>query len=137
MMGVLTSLGAPFVCRRLRGEATTIQLGLLLFAATLIGLATDHIWLLFSTMFLFCGAMFLIHSTASGLVNRLAGNDNQGLTNGLYVAFYYSGGAIGSFAPGLVYRSAGWTGFLILLASICLVGFFCSRHIRPATVATE
>lgn len=136
-MGILTSLGAPKVGRWLRSEARTIQLGLLAFAATLIGLATGQIWLLFGTMFLFCGAMFLVHSTASGLINRMAGSDNRGLTNGLYVAFYYSGGAIGSFAPGLIYRSFGWNGFLILLATTCLLGFLCSRQIKVVTASAE
>ncbi len=136
-MGIVTSLGGPAICRWLRGEGRTIQLGLLAFAATLFGLATSQIWLLFATMFLFCGAMFLVHSTASGLINRMAGSDNQGLTNGLYVAFYYSGGAIGSFAPGLIYRSFGWNGFLILLAVICLLGLLCSRQIKQVTLPAE
>ncbi len=131
VMGVVTSLGAPFVSRKLGGEAKPIQLGLLAFLATLLGLATGKIWLLFITMFFFCGAMFLVHATASGLVNRLAGSENRGLTNGLYVAFYYSGGAIGSFAPGLIYRSFGWHGFLLLLAVTCLLSYLCSRRINP------
>lgn len=129
-MGILTSLGAPAICRWLKGETRAIQLGFLAFCATLFGLATGQVWLLFCTMFLFCAAMFLVHATASGLVNRLADNDNRGLTNGLYVAFYYSGGAIGSFAPGLVYRLADWHGFLLVLAMICLLGYLCSRTIK-------
>jgi len=132
IMGVLTSLGAPAVCRWRRGEVKVIQLGLIAFGATLIGLASGEIWLLFINMFLFCGAMFLIHSTASGLVNRLADDDNRGLTNGLYVAFYYAGGALGSFAPGLVYRAFDWSGFLLLLALVCLIGYFCSRRLEQA-----
>lgn len=136
-MGIVTSLGAPAACRWLGGEARAIQLGLLAFAAILIGLATNQIWLLFCVMFLFCAAMFLVHSTASGLINRLAGSDNRGLTNGLYVAFYYSGGAIGSFAPGLIYRAFGWNGFLLLLAATCLLGYFCSRRIKPQKAAVE
>lgn len=129
VMGIATSLGAPQLCRWLGNETRGIQYGLLAFCATLVGLAAGQIWLLFSTMFLFCAAMFLVHSTASGLVNRLAGDSNRGLTNGLYVAFYYSGGSIGSFAPGLVYRAAGWAGFLLVLALVCLLGYLCSRLI--------
>lgn len=129
VMGIVTSLGAPRLCRWLGDEVRGIQYGLLAFCATLISLAAGQIWLLFSTMFLFCAAMFLVHSTASGLVNQLAGENNRGLTNGLYVAFYYSGGSIGSFAPGLVYRAAGWFGFLLTLALVCLLGYLCSRQI--------
>ena len=129
-MGILTSLGAPAICRWLKAEERAIRLGLLAFCATLICLAAGQVALLFGTMFLFCAAMFLVHTTASGLVNRLADNDNRGLTNGLYVAFYYSGGAIGSFAPGLIYRLAGWHGFLSVLVLICLLGYLCSRRIQ-------
>lgn len=129
-MGIVTSLGAPAIFNRLGGEKRAIRFGLLAFAATLAGLALNGIWLLFGIMFLFCAAMFLVHSTASGLVNRLADSDSRGLTNGLYVAFYYSGGAVGSSLPGLAYRYAGWNGFIILLLLVCLLGYLCSRNIR-------
>jgi YNFM family putative membrane transporter len=136
-MGILTSLGAPAICRRLQGEISVIKLGLLAFGVTLLGLTAGSVWLVFCTMFLFCGTMFLVHATASGLVNRLAGNDNRGLTNGLYVAFYYSGGAIGSIAPGLIYRFAGWNGFLLLLVAICLLGCFFRRQIKLVAAGSE
>ncbi len=136
MMGILSSLGAPRICRWLKGEQRAIQLGLLAFAATLLGLATGEVWLLFSTMFLFCAAMFLVHATASGLVNRLSGGESRGMVNGLYVAFYYAGGAVGSYAPGLIYRYFGWQGFLLSLALVCLLGYVCSRRIHLANQAS-
>ncbi len=128
-MGIFTSLSAPRIARRFGGAQRVIQWGLLAFGLTLLGLATGQIWLLFATIFMFCAAMFLVHSTASGLVNRLAAGENRGLTNGLYVSFYYSGGAVGSYLPGLIYRQFGWHGFLILLAVACLLGYLCSRRI--------
>ncbi len=132
MMGIVTSLGAPKVISWCKGEIKTIRIGLLCFALTLIGLASNQVWLLFSVMFLFCAAMFLVHATASGLVNQLAG-EQRGLTNGLYVAFYYAGGSIGSFAPGIIYRNFGWNGFLILLALICITGYICINTIQLTT----
>ncbi len=133
MMGIVTSLGAPRFIRWIHGELTTIKIGLVALALTLIGLTANQVWLLFLIMFLFCGAMFLVHSTASGLVNQLAGNDHRGLTNGLYVAFYYAGGSIGSFAPGIIYRDYGWNGFLIVLALVCLAGYICISTVNPLT----
>ena len=88
MMGIATSLGAPKIISWFNGELKTIRIGLICLALSLVGLAANQVWLLFVMMFFFCGAMFLVHSTASGLVNQLAGNDHRGLTNGLYVAFY-------------------------------------------------
>ncbi|MEA3363433.1 MAG: MFS transporter, partial [Thermodesulfobacteriota bacterium] len=130
MMGIVTSLGAPRFISWVNGELKTIRIGLFCLGLTLIGLAGNQIGLLFGMMFLFCGAMFLVHSTASGLVNRLAGNEHRGLTNGLYVAFYYAGGSIGSFAPGIIYRHFGWNGFLILLALVCCTGYICLRKVQ-------
>jgi YNFM family putative membrane transporter len=133
MMGIATSLGAPKIISWFNGELKTIRIGLICLALTLIGLAANQVWLLFVMMFFFCGAMFLVHSTASGLVNQLAGNDHRGLTNGLYVAFYYAGGSIGSFAPGIVYRYYGWNGFLIVLALVCLAGYICINKVKLLT----
>ena len=133
MMGIITSLGAPRFISWVNGEIKTIRIGLFCLGVTLIGLAANQIWVLFGMMFLFCAAMFLVHSTASGLVNRLAGSEHRGLTNGLYVAFYYAGGSIGSFAPGVIYRYFGWNGFLIALAIICGIGYFCIRKVLLPT----
>ncbi|MCK5825868.1 MAG: MFS transporter [Desulfuromusa sp.] len=130
MMGIVTSLGAPRFISWFNGELKTIRIGFICLGLTLIGLAGNQIWLLFGMMFLFCGAMFLVHATASGLVNHLAGSEYRGLTNGLYVAFYYAGGSIGSFAPGIIYRHYGWNGFLITLAIVCGLGYLCISRAR-------
>ncbi len=130
MMGIVTSLGAPKIISWFNGELKTIRIGFICLGLTLVGLAPDQIWILFGMMFLFCGAMFLVHATASGLVNQLAGNEYRGLTNGLYVAFYYAGGSIGSFAPGIIYRHYGWNGFLIILAIVCSLGYLCISRAR-------
>jgi len=130
MMGIVTALGAPKIIVWLKSETTAIRTGFICLGLTLFGLATESIPILFGMMFLFCGAMFLVHATASGLINQLAGNEHRGLTNGLYVAFYYAGGSIGSFAPGLIYSHFGWNGFLILLALICTTGYICINKIQ-------
>ncbi len=133
MMGIVTSLGARWFIARAGDEITTIRYGLLLLLTiTVAGLALPYVSLLFTAMFLFCGSMFLIHSTASGLVNRLGGSQYRGLTNGLYVAFYYAGGSIGSFAPGIIYQQAGWGVFLVSLGLVCVVGYFSFSRVRPA-----
>ena len=136
MMGIATSLGAPWLIRYWGGEVPVIRGGLLLLGAILAGLAIPSVAVLFVSMFLFCGAMFLVHTTASGLVNQMAGSNHRGLTNGLYVAFYYAGGSIGSIAPGIIYRQFGWSAFLLLLAGICVLGYFsCRRIIIPKTTS--
>ncbi len=122
IMGIITSLSSPWISRFMKSEIMAMRTGFICFLIALAGFSIPHTALIFSTMFLFCATMFLVHSTASGLINRLAGNQNRGLTNGLYVAFYYAGGSVGSYVPGIAYRHLGWHGLLLLLAMISLLG---------------
>jgi YNFM family putative membrane transporter len=75
--------------------------------------------LIFAGMFVFCGGMFQVHSTAPGLLQRMAGN-HRGVVNGLYLSFYYVGGAVGTSAPGIVYERFGWEAFVMLLTAVLL-----------------
>jgi len=124
MMGMVTSLSAVRIVRRLGGERRAMLAGLAVLAVALLGLGMPRVEVFFAVMFLFCGAMFLVHATASGLLNRRAGA-GKGIVNGLYVAFYYGGGTIGSFLPGYAYRGYGWGGFLLLLLLVTAIGLFC------------
>jgi YNFM family putative membrane transporter len=65
--------------------------------------------------------MFIIHSTAAPLVNKIS-KAPPSVTNGGYVSFYYSGGAIGSLLPGVVYQKYGQTPFMLTLLIMCLCG---------------
>jgi len=125
MMGMVTSLSAVRIGRRLGGERRTMLAGLAILSAALVGFGIPRVEVFFAVMFLFCGAMFLVHATASGLLNRRVGT-GKGIVNGLYVAFYYGGGTIGSFLPGYVYRSFGWNGFLGLLLLVAGLGVGCA-----------
>lgn len=95
--------------------------GMALYTLTLGGFAPASVPLLFGAMFLFCGAMFLVHATASGFLNSRA-TASKGVVNGLYVAFYYAGGTVGSYAPGFVYKAWGWNVFLAALLLVALTG---------------
>ncbi|SDL26110.1 MFS transporter, YNFM family, putative membrane transport protein [Geoalkalibacter ferrihydriticus] len=111
LMGLVTSLSAVRISGWLGGEMPALRLGLGLFALSLSGMLVSSVPVLFGVMFVFCAGMFLAHATASGLLNRCAGA-NKGVINGLYVSFYYAGGALGSYAPGPVYRIFGWEGMI-------------------------
>ncbi len=120
VMGIVTSLSAVRCLGWLGSETRVLRVGLAGFAAALLALGFGSIPALFATMFLFCGAMFLVHATASGLLNRLS-DRRAGLVNGLYVSFYYAGGVAGSYLPGFVYRWYGWPGFLLALFAVSLL----------------
>lgn len=133
LLGVLTALGSSFICNKLGGELKTIKFGLLVYGLSLLGFLTGSVPLLFVLMFLFCGAMFLVHSTCSSYLNRVGGID-KGMVNGLYVASYYFGGMLGSFLPGLIYRQFGWMIFVFSLALIVVFALVMlwpvGRHAR-------
>lgn len=121
LMGISSSLLAVRIGRLLGGEVRAMMTGFVLFGLTLIGFFWPFPALLFLMMFGFCGSMFLVHATASGWLNKLSG-PNKGVVNGLYVAFYYGGGVVGSSVPGFIYQAYGWHGFLISLSVVALLG---------------
>jgi len=139
MMGLLASLNAVTIQRRCGGVERTMVLSLCGYLLALVLLGIPSIVVLLSVIFLLCGSMFLTHATATGLLNRLA-EDHKGMVNGLYVAFYYGGGAIGSFLPGYVYRDFGWTGFIVVLAVVVVVALLLAMSIareKPAPVGSN
>jgi len=119
IMGIVTSLSSMKLIRLLRSEMNTIFCGLTIFLSSLILFVSKDVYVLFIGMFVFCAGMFMTHTVASGYLNRLA-DTNKGVTNGLYVAFYYSGGTLGSILPGLIYEHYSWNVFLVLLGAIML-----------------
>ena len=116
LMGIVTALNAVRISEFLGGERRLMRVGLLVYLGALLIMLAPSIPVLFVAMFLFCGSMFMVHATATGWLNRLAA-EHKGTVNGLYVASYYSGGMIGSFAPGFVYQSLGWGAFVAVLAA--------------------
>lgn len=126
IMGIVTSLNSLRLIRLFGNELNTVFTGLGIFMLSLILFVSSDIWVMFAGMFIFCAGMFMTHTVASGYVNKLA-DSNKGVTNGLYVAFYYCGGTLGSILPGLVYESYGWNVFLSLLASIMALTIISGR----------
>ena len=135
-MGLLASLNAVTLQRWCGGVERTMVIALVLYLLALALLGLPSVVLLLATMFLFCGAMFLTHSTATGLLNRLA-DQHKGMINGLYVAFYYGGGAIGSFLPGYIYRGFGWVGFILVLGFVVLVALLLALRLARAVPAAR
>lgn len=122
LLGIVTSLGTVRAARWFGGPLPAMAAGFAGFGLSLAGLASGRVEVLFGVMFLFCGAMFLVHATATGYVNGLS-SEHRPMVNGLYVAFYYGGGALGSWLPGVAYRAFGWGALLALLGIVAAIGF--------------
>jgi YNFM family putative membrane transporter len=131
VMGILVSLNVRRLIRIFGSETRVALSGLFLF---MLGIACfmipDH-RTMFLAMFVFCTGMFMAHSLLSGYVNTLA-KHKKGIANGVYISFYYLGGAIGSFAPGVLYQYCGWKVFLCSLMLIVCGAMFSIRRLQRA-----
>jgi YNFM family putative membrane transporter len=136
LMGLLASLNAVNAQKYLGGPQRTMVVGLSVYLLALGALAIPEVPVLLLSIFLFCGAMFLTHSTATGLLNRRAAQ-HKGIVNGLYVACYYGGGAVGSILPGYVYRGWGWNGFIIVLIVALLIALSLAFSLRSCEGAVD
>ena len=126
IMGIVVALNIIKIINRLRSEQNTIFAGLTLFTLALLFFTSDSIPVMFFGMFIFCSGMFMAHSTAAGYVNKIT-EKYKGVTNGLYVAFYYAGGSLGSVLPGFIYQKFGWDFFLLTLGLIMAGAIFTGR----------
>ncbi len=131
--GIVTSMGAGKIIRQAGSEARVMIPGYFLFLLVLLAMLVPHAGLLFVLLFPFCGAMFLVHTVATAVVNRKSGQ-YRGLASGLYVSSYYSGGVAGMYIPGLFYERYGWgamvTGMAVMAAlGIVMLSVFFRNHL--------
>jgi YNFM family putative membrane transporter len=84
-----------------------------------------NLLLIFIVMFGFCLGMFLVHSVSSGYLNKLA-TTQKSLINGAYISIYYSGGVLGSYLPGIIYKNFGWEFFIACLLIMLFISIYSS-----------
>ncbi len=118
--GIAISFVATKIIKFLGSERRTLLYGLFVYGIFLIMFSIPNLFLIFVVMFGFCSGMFLVHSVASGYLNKLA-TTQKSLVNGAYIATYYSGGVLGSYLPGIVYKHFGWENFIITLLFMIFV----------------
>ncbi|MFK2822870.1 MFS transporter [Arcobacter sp. YIC-80] len=124
-MGILVSLLSKKIVRFFKTELNTILVGLLIFTVVNFFLVSDDVLFLFVMLFVFCIGMFTVHTMSTGLANSMK-SEQKSLTSGMYLTFYYLGGAMGSFLPSIIYEHFGWNIMIysfifILLCMILLV----------------
>lgn len=119
-MGILVSLTSKKIIHFFKGEVKTILVAVLFFLVVTIFLTNENIIYLFLILFLFCIGMFTTHTVSTQLANSMK-SSQKSLTSGMYLTFYYLGGAMGSFFPTLIYKNFGWDMMLYLFASILVI----------------
>lgn len=136
LVGVPVSFASESISRKLGGERKGLILGLVIHAFGLLMLLFVAFEGLVITMFFLATGFFLIHALLSGLANHLA-SEHKGVVNGLYVSVYYFSGAMGSWLPGYLYEGIGWSGMIIVLASILVLCGWAMLRIDPALGRNE
>ena len=121
-MGVLVSLMSKRIVKIFKTELNTIVIGMLIFIFVCFFLVSKDVVFLFVMLFIFCIGMFTVHTMSTGLANSMK-SEQKSLTSGMYLTFYYLGGAIGSFIPSIIYEKLGWNimiySFIFIL--ICML----------------
>lgn len=132
--GYMIGLAMALSTQRIRlwlGNNLTLFIGLSSYLCAILLLTLPRFEWVFLNMFLFCAGMFLIHSLLSGQLNQLA-PAKKGIVNGLYISFYYLGGAAGAYLPGFIYRSFGWMSFSLSLAGLMVIALLIALQLRRA-----
>lgn len=118
-LGAIIAFCSSQLQRFFGGELRTIMAGLLLYAAAIPLLLSHNIMVFFFATCLVCIGQFTEHSISPGLINRLSEKHDRSAVNGLYLSVYYTGGALGSYLPVMVYSAFGW-GMFITVLTACL-----------------
>ncbi len=126
--GIAISFIATKIIKVLGSEKKVLIYGLFVYSIFLVMFSIPSLTIIFIVMFGFCSGMFLVHSVASGYLNKLA-TSQKSLVNGAYIAIYYSGGVIGSYLPGIVYKNFGWAGFIGTLLIMVTIGFISASRL--------
>ncbi|MDR1285516.1 MAG: MFS transporter [Campylobacteraceae bacterium] len=121
VIGLITALNVTKIIRFFKSESKAMIFGMFVYIVGLQLFNIEIFMVMFGSMFVFCLGMFMIHSIATGFVNKLS-KEHKSITNGLYLSFYYAGGTLGSFLPGVFYQHLGWNAFLFFLGFVLLLG---------------
>ena len=125
LIGCVVGFFSLRIINLLGGAPRAILAGLSVYLLATLLFVTKSTSFAFINMFVFCAGMFLVHSVCPGFINRHA-QDKKGVVNGLYISFYYAGGTLGSYLPGIIYKSFGWTVYIYFLAGMLGLAFCIS-----------
>lgn len=96
--------------------------GVLVLSAGLFMTLSASLWLIIVGLCVACLGFFTTHSlTAASVTEQVT--HHKGSASSLYLVAYYIGVAIGSTALGPVWNAIGWTGLVLIVASVPIIYF--------------
>ena len=129
LAGVVVSPIAGRVSARI-SPRLVMAVGLVVAMAGMLGTLLHPLWSIASGLVVLCLGMFTAQAVAPSFVNTSAPTAKGG-ANALYLMFYYVGGTLGSWLPGLAWQAWRWPGVVAvcvaslvaaLLADVLLCG---------------
>lgn len=129
LVGIAVALFSTRLRAHLRSDVSGILVGTGVSLLGLIGLFIPSVAWMFVSMLAMSTGFFLVHAMLSAFLNHAAPH-SKGVVNGLYISFYYSGGALGAYLPGFVLRAQGWTSYMLVLCSVFCAGVICLLGLR-------
>ncbi|KZN35148.1 MFS transporter [Pseudoalteromonas luteoviolacea] len=123
LVGALLSMCAPYLTKLHNNNWVILTAVFGVYCVSISAMQWQNLGAFIVLFTLFCACMFIIHASAAPLANEIS-SAHASITNGAYVSFYYSGGALGSFLPGFIYQTAGIEMFLLSLLLICILGAY-------------
>ena len=129
LMGIVSSAMATTIIRFAGGEKRAMTVGLGIYGISMLLINVPSVAAIFAIMFVISGGMLFVHAVAMGTVNKLSA-ENRAVANGLYISIYYTGAALGSYAPGLIYQGAGWAAFTLTLTAAIACAIAITRGLR-------
>ncbi len=119
-VGIVVSLFIHKIIKFFKKEMKSVLFGISTFLVSTGFFLIANPIIAFLNVFLFCFGMFIIHTVSTRVANSLK-ETQKALTSGMYLSFYYIGGAVGSVIPPMLYQSFGWD-FTIIFCSLLLLG---------------
>ena len=86
-----------------------MAVGLVVAMAGMLGTLLGPLWSIAGGLVVLCLGMFTAQAVAPGFVNTSA-REAKGGASALYLMFYYVGGTLGSWLPGLAWQAWRWPG---------------------------
>jgi len=128
-IGIVVSFYSSVIKRIFKNEVRSILIALCIYMASLPLLISENILIIYFGMTLMCTGLFISHSMSPGLINRFSQHDRSAL-NGLFLSMYYTGGALGSYIPNLIYTEFNWTILILCLMSVLMLAIFSILYLK-------